>query len=319
MAEPSSKIPLSHFTQVAKAHVVFSKNGVLADEEFKQLSEVDNKYWKEKETAFESALQKHNIKKNRYIDVLPNEETRVVIKTSKHGYINANYIQGKEFGIQTDYIATQGPIPETIGDFWRMVVEQKVRLILMVAKECESGKIKCEKYWPSKSVPLHFDEDNEKTNMDPKTTHGISVELASEEEAKNGAIVTRKLLVHCNGETREVVMLHFMPWPDHGVPNDPSDFLHLVELADLYWKNHPSSPIVIHCSAGIGRTGTFCTVDIVLKQVKKQLAENVPKDKIMIDVFSIVRKLREHRAGMVQMPGQYRFIYTTLAAKLISY
>ncbi|KRT81496.1 hypothetical protein AMK59_5764, partial [Oryctes borbonicus] len=250
-----------------------------------------------------------NRNKNRYKNILPFDETRVKLQNADPNvpgsdYINANYIKWKaddpsaicdsDMNTKT-YIATQGCLPSTIGDFWQMVWQENCRVIVMTTKETERGKIKCTRYWPDLDTTKECDKLKLTNLQESSTTH----------------YTLREFLVTVEGcpESRKVYHYHFQAWPDHGVPADPGcvlDFLHEVNkrqkslVTEL--PSNPPGAILVHCSAGIGRTGTFIVIDMILDQLEKH-------DDCEIDIQRTVQMVRSQRSGMVQTEAQYKFVY----------
>ncbi|XP_053174860.1 receptor-type tyrosine-protein phosphatase eta [Scomber japonicus] len=233
-----------------------------------------------------SALTLENKPKNRYNNVLPYDSSRVKLSII-HGspyddYINANYMPG--YNSRKEFIAAQGPLPTTVSDFWRMIWEKNVQTLVMLTRCNEQGRVKCEQYWNSGS--RHFE------NITVKTTSEIPLE---DWTIRDFDIKNMK-----TAETRTVRQFHFTAWPDHGVPETTElliSFRHLVrEHMDQYSRH---SPTVVHCSAGVGRTGTFIAIDRLIFQIER---ENI------VDVYGIVHDLRMHRPLMVQTEDQYVFL-----------
>ncbi|XP_042559959.1 receptor-type tyrosine-protein phosphatase eta-like [Clupea harengus] len=236
-------------------------------------------------TATASALE--NKSKNRYSNVLPYEPSRVKLSIlgSQFGdYINANYIPGANS--RKEFIASQGPLPATVNDFWRMILETNIRTIVMLTRCKEQGQVKCEQYWPAESK--HYN------NFIVKTTSEITLDdwALRDFEVKNVK----------TAETHSVRQFHFTAWPDHGVPESTElliNFRHLVrEHMDQYSLH---SPTVVHCSGGVKRTGTFIAIDRIIFQIERER---------MVDVFGIVSDMRMHRPLMVKTkyeckPGVY--------------
>ncbi|XP_023597604.1 receptor-type tyrosine-protein phosphatase eta-like isoform X2 [Trichechus manatus latirostris] len=224
--------------------------------------------------------------KNRYNNVLPYDVSRVKLSVQTHStddYINANYMPG--YHSKKEFIAMQGPLPNTLKDFWRMVWEKNVYAIVMLTKCVEQGRTKCEEYWPSKEAQDYGD---------------ITVAMSSEIIHPEWTI--RDFTVK-NVQTREshpVRQFHFTSWPDHGVPETTDlliSFRYLVR--DYVTQSPPETPILVHCSAGVGRTGTFIAIDRLIYQIEN---ENT------VDVYGIVYDLRMHRPLMVQTEDQYVFL-----------
>ncbi|XP_044132357.1 tyrosine-protein phosphatase 4-like isoform X5 [Bufo gargarizans] len=229
--------------------------------------------------------------KNRYNKVVPYDDSRVMLRSSLSGsdYINASYIHG--YKAQKYYIATQGPLPETVADFWSMVWQESSSVIVMLTALKEQNKVKCGLYWPEET----------------QTYGDITVSL--QRVIQTGAIITRSFSLKKVQSTVQMTVeqLHYLEWPDHGVPSKASSLVQLVE--QLNKSNTPGSgPVIVHCSAGIGRTGTLIALDILLKMAR---------DVRTVNVFSCVQRLRKSRANMVQNKKQYAFLYDILLEVLL--
>jgi len=212
-------------------------------------------------------------------------------------YINANWVDGLIEGTEHAYITTQGPLQETIEDFWRMIWTTGSNVIAMLTKEMENDRLKCTQYWPHK-VEESFSFDSE-----------LQVTLLAEKN--NDRLLHRKLkLSDFNGTERIVYQFQYMDWPDHGLPESTEAFREVLTNVDKVRKT--KTPIVVHCSAGIGRTGTFCTVHSILQQLDKQRYDH-PEEPPKVNILETVLKLRSQRIGMVQTKEQYVFCYKALA------
>lgn len=239
-----------------------------------------------------------NKNKNRYKNILPFDHTRVILHdpdgTSE--YINANRISPEEDMCSDlkhkDYIATQGCLASTRADFWLMVWQENTRVIVMTTKEVERGKPKCAKYWPDLNMTETFGSFVVRTVV----------------ERSNKDYTLREFTVNKEGggkEERKIYHFHFQAWPDHGVPSDPGcvlNFLHDVNAMQES-LDAPPGPIVVHCSAGIGRTGTFIVIDMIIDQIKRQGLD------CEIDIQRTIQMVRSQRSGMVQTEAQYKFVY----------
>ncbi|XP_034071781.1 receptor-type tyrosine-protein phosphatase eta isoform X8 [Gymnodraco acuticeps] len=233
-----------------------------------------------------NAERLENKPKNRYANVLPYDSSRVKLSII-HGspyddYINANYMPG--YNSRKEFIAAQGPLPGTVNDFWRMIWEKNVRSLVMLTRCNEQGRVKCEQYWVQGTK--HFE------NITVTTTSEIALEDWTIRDFDIKNVKT--------AETRSVRHFHFTAWPDHGVPQTTElliSFRHLVREHMDQFSRH--SPTVVHCSAGVGRTGTFIAIDHLMFQIER---ENI------VDVFGIVYDLRMHRPLMVQTEDQYVFL-----------
>ncbi|XP_067929669.1 tyrosine-protein phosphatase non-receptor type 9-like isoform X3 [Watersipora subatra] len=254
----------------------------------------------EPQMDFKTAKMAENFTKNRYADVLCLETTRVKLKglAYESDYINANYVDG--FDHKKAYISTQGPLENTIKDQWKLMMQENVRVIVMTTKLAERGKIKCDAYWPLE--PLE--------TCDYGKIKVVNLGIAN----KGDYQIT--LLEATHKETKEVRrMKHFLflSWPDYGVPPDANGFLKFLFhvrkaqhefTKDIEWKAHPRGPpIVVHCSAGIGRTGTFIAIDISVYMLDATAKTNIEK---------VVRNIRKQRAFSIQMPDQYLFCHLAL-------
>ncbi|XP_059379225.1 tyrosine-protein phosphatase non-receptor type 18-like [Carassius carassius] len=234
---------------------------------------------------------KENVKKNRYRDILPYDQTRVCLAptTSEYesDYINANFIKG----LNRRYIATQGPLGSTVVDFWRMIWQHNVKVIIMACREVEMGKKKCEVYWASITDASIF---------------GPFTISTFEEARPNEEVIVRTLVVKYCDETREVSHFQYTAWPDHGIPDMPDGILGMMELARQKQGNQ-TDPVVIHCSAGCGRTGVICAVDYVNDLL---LTEQIQED---FNILDLVLELRRQRPSAVQTKEQYAFVFYTVA------
>ncbi|XP_065611295.1 receptor-type tyrosine-protein phosphatase eta isoform X2 [Cyrtonyx montezumae] len=224
--------------------------------------------------------------KNRYNNVLPYDISRVKLSNpscATDDYINANYMPG--YISRKAFIAAQGPLPNTIEDFWRMIWEKNIYSIVMLTKCVEQARTKCEQYWPDKQSKSYGD---------------VTVTMVSEVVLPEWTI--RDFNVE-NADTLEghtVRQFHFTSWPDHGVPETTDLLINFRHLVHEYSIQNPiDSPTLVHCSAGVGRTGTFIAIDRLIQQIEM---ENV------VDVYGVVYDLRMHRPLMVQTEDQYVFL-----------
>jgi len=232
------------------------------------------------------AIAQENEDRNRYTDILPYDATRVkLLAGDGSDYINANHVSFKDGDVELHYIASQGPLDETVADFWQMVWEQKVSLICMMTGLVERGRIKCHKYWPDEGQTQSF---------------GLLSIKAIAETDEDGFMIRTFVVTNGNDE-RQVTQCHFGSWPDHGVPAEAGAFLRFV--AEVEAVKGLTSPTVLHCSAGIGRTGVLALTQIALALMQKGR---------VADISDIITKLRQHRMLMVQTESQYEFVATTL-------
>ncbi|XP_063293593.1 receptor-type tyrosine-protein phosphatase beta-like [Pelobates fuscus] len=232
-----------------------------------------------------AAENPENRAKNRYNNVLPYDISRVklsIMDNPTDDFVNANYIPG--YKTEKEFIASQGPLPHTVNDFWRMIWEKQVHAIVMLTRCVEMGKVKCEEYWPSKQV---------------KQFNGLSVSMKSASVFSEWTIRDFQVTNVRSRQSQQVRHFHFTAWPDHGVPETTDVLISFRNLICDYMKNCPQSPILVHCSAGVGRTGTLIALDRIIKQIE---AED------RVDVYGIVHDLRMHRCLMVQTDSQYIFL-----------
>nr|XP_055035683.1 tyrosine-protein phosphatase non-receptor type 13 isoform X1 [Misgurnus anguillicaudatus] len=228
-----------------------------------------------------------NRRKNRYKNIVPFDTTRV--KLGKDGgYINANFIKMPVKNDNFMYIACQGPLPTTLGDFWQMVWEQKSNVIAMMTQEVEGGKVKCQRYWPDTPLSPEMVSDR------------LQVTLVKDQHLDHFVIRLIEVKdIQTNGVQR-VTHLNYTGWPDHGTPTQPEQLLTFIS----YMRHiHQSGPIVTHCSAGIGRSGTLICLDVVLGLISKD---------VDFDISDVVRTMRLQRRGMVQTEEQYIFCYQVI-------
>uniref|UniRef100_A0A8V0YWD3 Receptor-type tyrosine-protein phosphatase alpha n=3 Tax=Gallus gallus TaxID=9031 RepID=A0A8V0YWD3_CHICK len=257
-----------------------SSNGL--EEEFKKLTSI-----KIQNDKMRTGNLPANMKKNRVLQIIPYEFNRVIIPVKRGeentDYVNASFIDG--YRQKDSYIASQGPLQHTIEDFWRMIWEWKSCSIVMLTELEERGQEKCAQYWPSDGSVSYGD---------------INVELKKEEECESYTV--RDLLVTNTREnkSRQIRQFHFHGWPEVGIPSDGKGMINIIAAVQKQQQQSGNHPITVHCSAGAGRTGTFCALSTVLERVK---AEGI------LDVFQTVKSLRLQRPHMVQTLEQYEFCY----------
>uniref|UniRef100_A0AAQ6A5C5 protein-tyrosine-phosphatase n=1 Tax=Amphiprion ocellaris TaxID=80972 RepID=A0AAQ6A5C5_AMPOC len=238
--------------------------------------------------SWDVAKKEQNRTKNRYGNIIAYDHSRVILQPIEDDpssdYINANYIDG--YQRPSHYIATQGPVHETVYDFWRMVWQEQSACIVMVTNLVEVGRVKCYKYWP----------DDAEVYGDFKVTF-VEVEPLAEYVVRTFTLERRGF-----NEVREVKQFHFTGWPDHGVPYHATGLLSFIRRVKI--SNPPSAgPIVVHCSAGAGRTGCFIVIDIMLDMAEREG---------VVDIYNCVKALRSRRINMVQTEEQYIFIHDAI-------
>jgi len=231
------------------------------------------------------------------VNVLPNEATRVRLeiqadetgapdKTSE--FINANFVSG--YHTAKRYIAAQGPLPNTMDDFWRMLWEQQIECIVMTTGLIEGNRRKCHRYWP---------EDDE-----PQVQYGnMTVELVDSEDCGEWVKSVMKLTNREVGKSLQINHFWYTGWPDHGVPETAGPVIEFLRAVRKATGGSPA-PILVHCSAGIGRTGTFMSIDIGMQELQSEWR--------VTDIKGNVTKMRQERGGSVQTAVQYKFIHQAL-------
>ncbi|XP_072533143.1 receptor-type tyrosine-protein phosphatase kappa isoform X10 [Salminus brasiliensis] len=244
--------------------------------------------------SWDVAKKEQNRTKNRYGNIIAYDHSRVILQPMEDDpssdYINANYIDIWLYrdGYQrpSHYIATQGPVHETVYDFWRMIWQEQSACIVMVTNLVEVGRVKCYKYWP----------DDAEVYGDFKVTF-VEVEPLAEYVVRTFTLERRGF-----NELREVKQFHFTGWPDHGVPYHATGLLSFIRRVKM--SNPPSAgPIVVHCSAGAGRTGCYIVIDIMLDMAEREG---------VVDIYNCVKALRSRRINMVQTEEQYIFIHDAI-------
>ncbi|XP_077959782.1 receptor-type tyrosine-protein phosphatase H isoform X3 [Gasterosteus aculeatus] len=236
-----------------------------------------------------AALLPQNKPRNRFNNVLPYDWCRVKLSTlnpnEASDYINACYMPG--YKSDRDYIATQGPLPATVSDFWRMIWEQRVKGIVMVTNCTEGGRTKCEQYWPADRKPCSHGE--------------LSVSTRFEQKEPNWTLREFRVKHRHYSEERTVRHFHFTAWPDHGVPQGTGVLIQFRGLVRRHIEGEGAeAPTVVHCSAGVGRTGTIIALDVLLQQLERERA---------VGINAFVRKMRLSRPHMVQTESQYVFLH----------
>ncbi|KAL2084910.1 hypothetical protein ACEWY4_020428 [Coilia grayii] len=263
-------------------------------EEFDALQKLEAKAKKSRNEG----MRPENKSKNRYKNILPFDETRVILQTGDPNivgsdYINGNYVMNKlrEPGDQKMYIACQGCLLTTVNDFWQMVWQERSRVIVMTTREVEKGRNKCVPYWPDSGTS--------------KECGGYLVSAVSERDATDYKIRIIEMMPMDQSEpARTIWQYQYLSWPDHGVPQEPGGVLSFLTQVNAKQMEFPSAgPMIVHCSAGIGRTGTIIVIDMLIDTID---TKGLDSD---IDIQKCIQMVREQRSGMVQTEAQYKFIY----------
>ncbi|XP_017844189.1 tyrosine-protein phosphatase non-receptor type 61F isoform X2 [Drosophila busckii] len=260
---------------------------------YKEICEKSDREAKEKQFTTLESERLENRGLNRYRDVNPYDHSRIVLRRGNVNYVNANLVELER--AERQYILTQGPLEETVGHFWLMVWEQDSRAILMLNKLVEKKQIKCHLYWPDKLGAEHALKLN---------TVKLCVELIKCETYQNYVRRWFKLTDLETQTSREVMQFHYTTWPDFGIPSSPDAFLKfLQQVRDSGALSVDVGPAIVHCSAGIGRSGTFCLVDCCLVLVDKFGECNVSQ---------VLCELRSYRLGLIQTADQLDFSYQAI-------
>ncbi|XP_077366239.1 tyrosine-protein phosphatase non-receptor type 14-like [Festucalex cinctus] len=273
-------------------------------EEERVFTEYERVAKKRADGALASATMADNAERNRFRDVLPYDHNRVELvpnKENNSGYINASHIKVSIRGEEWHYIATQGPLANTCADFWQMVWEQGVNVIAMVTAEEEGGRPKSHRYWPKLGSKHN------------SATHG-KFKVTTKFRTDSGCYATTGLKVKhlLSGQERTVWHLQYTDWPEHGCPEYVQGFLsYLEEIQSV--RRHTNSmldtskslnpPVVVHCSAGVGRTGVVILAELMICC----LEHNEP-----VEIPAMLSGLRQQRMLMVQTVSQYKFVYQVL-------
>uniref|UniRef100_UPI0037E94576 phosphatidylinositol phosphatase PTPRQ n=1 Tax=Semicossyphus pulcher TaxID=241346 RepID=UPI0037E94576 len=226
-----------------------------------------------------------NKSKNRFPNIKPYNNNRVKLLsdpgTAGSDYINASFVSG--YLCPNEFIATQGPLPGTVADFWRMIWETGTRTIAMLTQCYEKGRIRCHKYWPEDNKPMSVFSD-------------ILISKVSEEVLPDWTVRTLKVEKH--GNYLMVRHFNYTSWPEHGVPESCSTLIKFVKA--VRGHRHDNTTIVVHCSAGVGRTGVFVALDHLIQHIR---------DHDFVDIYGLVAELRSERMCMVQNLAQYIFLH----------
>uniref|UniRef100_A0A9I3W236 protein-tyrosine-phosphatase n=1 Tax=Biomphalaria glabrata TaxID=6526 RepID=A0A9I3W236_BIOGL len=275
-----------------KDHVkkLHKDSNLLFQDEFEDIKKLSSRL----PNICDEAKKENNRVKNRYVDILPYDSSRVKLEVQPEDdetmdFINANYIPG--YNSVREYIATQGPMHSTVPDFWRMVWEQKCRVIVMLSDLTEQGKPKVTLYWPE--------------NLGEPINYGnVIVEMTNFSQLNK--YIIRNFKIAKGSETRKVTHFFLPGWWDFSANLTTGDVLEFAQLVRQEATPANSGPIIVHCSAGVGRTGTFIALDYFMQYIEKHsLLDSV-------DVFSYVMKMRAARPRMVQAETQYIFIFDAL-------
>jgi tyrosine-protein phosphatase non-receptor type 12/18/22 len=273
-----------------------------AHQKFSQIIDLEKERYGSNLYQYEEGRRNKSL--NRYTDIIPFDNNCIKLTDKRLGKSNNDYINASwilpPFDIPRIYIATQGPTQSTLIDFWRLVIEKQVPIIVCLTPQIEKRIEKCAKYWPIGDEILEFNHHE-----------GYTVKVWNTEEKRdeNADCIIRTISIEYYHDTEllestTVTQLQFLGWPDHGVPNETKQVIALVKLTRHY--SEINKPILVHCSAGVGRTGTFCVIDSGEELLKLN-------EELYIDpVFLLTDTFRKQRTTMVQAQAQYNFCYKAI-------
>ncbi|CAF1374617.1 unnamed protein product, partial [Adineta ricciae] len=272
--------------------------------------------------------KQENRTRNRFRNILPYDETRVALRNySVNDYMNANHIRTPFEGFRREYIATQGPLPATVNDFWHMVQQELVKCILMITREMEGTKSKCARYWPELHAVKQYGtvtvENISETNYGPAQLPNHSSRshrtVATPASVDDDCCYRLRVLRITTEDRRTWDIFHwqYLAWGDHDIPlianqRDNTQLSILLEFFERIARANPigmdanASPMIVHCSAGIGRSGATITIDIILNRIRTEGLDTE------IDIPNLVRYIRCQRSGLVQTERQYELIYRVI-------
>jgi len=263
------------------------------EDEWQALSKSENE---DQEDSSLVALTEQNKNKNRYIDCIPYDHSRVLLTNIKDGndYINASPITDSD--PKCKYIATQGPLQQTTNAFWQMVWEQGSCVIVVLTRPIEDGVTMCHHYWPVEGSERFTD---------------FEVNLVSEHIWCDDYLVRSFYLKNVQTmETRTVTQFHFLTWSELGTPPSAKALLDFRRKVNKCFRGR-SSPIIVHCNDGVGRTGTYILLDMVLNRIVKETKE--------IDIAATLEHIRDQRANMVKTKNQFEFVFVAVAEEVQSF
>ncbi|KAK6994770.1 tyrosine-protein phosphatase non-receptor type 22 [Biomphalaria glabrata] len=292
MPKDTKKCIKEFIRYVEKLEAEEDNDGNGFDKEYQRIQETQIQRRKDNIFTMDIGKTEANLKKNRYKDILPYDEHRVVLSTMD-GEVDSDYINASRLiGVKGTggYIATQGPLASTVNDFWRMIWEYKVEIIFMACRIVELGKIKCKQYW---------------NDLGKSDVFGDITVFTEDEQEIASDFIQRKLSVSRGEEQRIVIQFHYSGWPDHGIPDDPAHIRDLIGIMRRTRQND-ELPLLIHCSAGCGRTGAIAAIDYVWTLLEEGRFDED------FNLYELICTFREQRMSIVQTAEQYALVNQVL-------
>ncbi|KAF0987649.1 hypothetical protein HZS_541 [Henneguya salminicola] len=251
--------------------------------------------------GYYDALKDSSLAKNRYTNILAYDHTRVKLNGVENDYINANYVEGDFQSYPPAYILCQAPLQSTIDDHWRMIIQENINIIVILTSFVEKGIKKCLKYWPELNKSMEACGNYKITTVKEGILRDISRIMLT---IKNNVFSSNS--IKSTGSINKLIILHYLGWPDNGVPADVWGIIELLGITNKERHKYPPSSVLIHCSAGIGRSGAYIIIDILLNKIKNEGAQAV------LDIKEAIIKGRTQRALLVATSDQYIFIYLVI-------
>ena len=248
-------------------------------------------------------------RRDRYRNIVPFGENRVELPGG--GYINASFMPNLSGSNKKAFIACQGPLSSTIADHWEMIWTENVKAIFAIGRLYEGPTEKCAQYWPSMDTDRHMRVQYKPESILHTPTSQYDIELVREDSVCDGQLVRREIRISSAEDSRTVIHYHFLAWPDHTAIKSSSTLLNLVTRMHMFRSNYPDNPVVVHCSAGVGRTGCALTMCHVIESLDDSISRSPDLSNEGISILSIAINLRRYRLYMMQTTEQYVSVFET--------
>jgi protein tyrosine phosphatase len=256
-------------------------------------------------------------RRDRYRNIVPFGENRVLL--SGGGYINASYMPNLSGSNKKAFIACQGPLSNTIADQWEMIWTENVKVVFAIGRLYEGSTEKCAQYWPSSDTDRHMRVQYKPESVVHTPTSEYDLDLVREDAVCDGQLIRREIRVSSGDSSRIVIHYHFLAWPDHTAIKSSSTLLNLVTRMHMFRSQYPNHPVVIHCSAGVGRTGCALTMCHVIESLEDSIRRSPHLENEGISILSIAINLRRYRLYMMQTTDQYVSVFETTSFLLQEY